>query len=368
MKVVRFTGILAVALAALAASCMSDNNGGNGNVGQTGTGVALTVDILGDTDVAGFRYVIERDRCAGDTADPDPLVITQDVDLNDVVLPGGSVGENDFEPGSRHLMADFFVVVPAGCYDVTVLPLTAGGSLSGDCGSASMEDVVVREELTTEIMLISQCDAPKNGALDTIVALNHQPLIENLEFIPSKFIFECEALTICVTASDPDNDGLAIDWHLVSGRPLWSGPTPIRDTASGADDMGGGSSPATGQVRECVQLSAKDPGTRELVVTVRDLMRDEHGTLVPIEDVTGEDSSASLRFPIHVMPDLAFQCFDEDSGDLVRGPGQREPVLAAGCTPKLTAEELICSLPADQRAEFCPGGEADLGAFFGICD
>jgi hypothetical protein len=47
-----------------------------------------------------------------------------------------------------------------------------------------------------------------NGGLDTVVALNDPPKIDNLAISPSKFITQCETATITVTASDPDGDQL----------------------------------------------------------------------------------------------------------------------------------------------------------------
>ena len=94
------------------------------------------------------------------------------------LMPGGAEG---------HSFGDAYFVVPAGAYNVRILPMVDQANHSRVCADAEDEGVVVMPGLTTEIVLISQCGGPDNGGLDVIATTNHEPNIQDLDFIPSKF-------------------------------------------------------------------------------------------------------------------------------------------------------------------------------------
>lgn len=72
--------------------------------------------------------------------------------------------------------------------------------------------------MTTEVLLVSQCEGEPSSAVDVIVALNRPPKITAVTLDPSKFITVCETLTITVEAEDPDGDELdpVYDFSFVS--------------------------------------------------------------------------------------------------------------------------------------------------------
>ena len=68
-----------------AAGCCGYTPGsGGGEDEATATGMALTIDYLGETDVVGMRFLVKT--CAGDP------VLSVDKDLEDLTLPGGHPG------------------------------------------------------------------------------------------------------------------------------------------------------------------------------------------------------------------------------------------------------------------------------------
>jgi hypothetical protein len=227
------------------------------------TGMALTSDVDGGTDVAGVRYTITRASCAGEAFVPMTVVV--EVDLEDLDL--GAVPGLDGDPvapGGSHHFADAFVTLPAGCYDVEALPLAQGGTPSVDCTAASADGVEVQDGQTTEILLVSQCGEPGSaGGLDIPLVINHPPSIQSLTYAPSKFVADCQTQTLCVTADDPDDDPLELSWQQTSGPGVQSGPT-VASTTTNAD----------GSVTQCVAIVPGSPGERGFTVTVYDLAQD----------------------------------------------------------------------------------------------
>ena len=255
-----------------------------------GSGMALTMDILSDTDVAGMRYGITRTSCDGESYEPWETEV--DVDLQDLLLPGGldEFEDQPLDGDSAHLFADYFVVVPAGCYDVQVTPIQEDGTSSEDCATANMSGVEVEDGETTEILLVSQCDGPENGALDTVAVLNHPPVIDSLTYNPSKFTRCAETVEICATASDADGDPLEFVWS--SNGPEFTVGEAITDGDS---------------VTQCATVTPDEGGTYALDLTVYDLFV-EDGELVRAEDwlqARGEDEEShdDLTFPLHVQCD-----------------------------------------------------------------
>ena len=178
------------------------------------TGAMLSVDYFGDTDVVGFHFNIERVAC--DAADAfTPFTVEANVNLVDGIFPGMiDLVEQTLDPDSRHLGADLFATLEAGCYDVMAPPAQEVSQDDFmppvDCGTASIDGVEVRDGTTSEVTLISQCMGDENGALDTLVTLNHPPVVD--VYFPtddrdgdgyandddSKFAYECEPAEACV--------------------------------------------------------------------------------------------------------------------------------------------------------------------------
>ncbi len=287
-----FTLGLVTAIAAVGCSDTSDDGAvGAGDYGARG--LALTTDFLGNTDVAGMRYEVSE--CGGG------LVHTADRQLEDLLLPGmiPEFVNRPFDEESEHIFADNFVMLPAGCYDVKIIPITIDGYASEDCASASATGVMVLDQLTTEILLVSQCRGPERGALDVVGALNHPPVIESLEYNPSKFITCSDSnrrpeVKLCAKAYDPDSDPLKFVWTQVSGEPVYSGPTVVSNEIENGWQM------------QCVKIKVPyGSSSYEFELTVYDMFH-EGNDLITAEAWFGlhgypmTDSHAKLRFPLHV--------------------------------------------------------------------
>jgi len=260
-------------------------------------GMALSVDILADTDVAAMQYTITAVDCGtGDPLDP-AQVVEATRDLEDLVLPGGDldlVGQ-PFDANSQHLFADAFFWLPEGCYDVVVQPLTEDGEPSADCAVASQNAVPVIDGQTTEITLIQQCGNEAFGGLDVIAALNHAPQIDDVSYAPSKFTCE-DVTTICATVSDPDNDPLLVRWDALTAGAIVASVTE----ESGED----------GSVTSCATIEVEGPGDYAIGLQVFDLAWDADGNLVPIEQLLllqGSDATSSdtIVLPVHALSEEA---------------------------------------------------------------
>src|SRR5262245_41235949 len=156
------------------------------------TQLKLTMDIRGATDVAGMRFEIQRVDCkTGAPTAEKPRIIFKD--LEDLQIPSDvpAVANMPLAPESSHVLADAFVTLPPGCYDVTTTPVNGKGETSKDCASAHLSNVEVRPEKTTEVFLINQCEGKPIGAIDIASALNHPPQILGVMFRDSKFVARC---------------------------------------------------------------------------------------------------------------------------------------------------------------------------------
>ncbi len=274
------------------------------------TGLGLSVDFQGNTDVAGFEYAIyecgERSVVAGGIKD-----------LEDLVLPGMIPGFEDmpFDARSRHLFSDFFTVLDAGCYDVEVEPVDKYGAAVEECSPASESNVEVLDGQTTEILLISQCTGPEKGALDVVAALNHPPELSSIKF--SKFNRECERVKICASASDPDTDPIRFSWNQVAGPKLMEGISLISEKDDSCDawycDYLKEPTPDVyhqGEGRECIEFKLGKAGDYAFSLVVEDLKWDrDTNKMVPFDD-----SSASLLFPVYAADDPNSTCSPPKKG------------------------------------------------------
>lgn len=258
--------------------------------------LALTTDVLADTDIGGMRYTVEQVDCATGAPITPPFTETADTELEDMYIPGGNgTFENaPFDANSQHLFADQFFDLPAGCYDVLVEPIQADGELSEDCWSAHQDTVEVMEGATTEIFLILQCRGEARGGLDVIAGVNHPPALGDLQFNPSKFTCE-ERTEVCVDITDPDSDPVNVEWSI-------SGNAQVASTSQTTSDEG--------VTTACAILSSEEPGSYDVSVTAYDMAYDDDGNLVPIEDLLAAQgdphpSRVSLTFPFHVLSEEA---------------------------------------------------------------
>ena len=174
-------------------------------------------------DISGLDY---RVVAASDTCDGTALAV-KTVALNPNGLPAdlGPTGTGD-----KHSFGDALFTLTPGMYRVCVTPLGTDGAPSSRCLATSGVASVVAET-TTEVLLVSMCDGAPNGALDTAVALNEPPVINNISIAPSKFVPQGQSATITLDESDPDGDSLTTAWTVLAG-PAGAILTPAGATAT----------------------------------------------------------------------------------------------------------------------------------------
>ena len=284
-------------LALLLAGCLGTQgkSGEGSHSGETGLAIAAAANTGGQTDVAQMRYSINRVACA-DGEKIDALNRTITVKLESMMLPGGIAAfENSpLDKNSEHPFSDHFEVVPAGCYNIDAMPLTKGGADSADCAPAWAKGISVVDGETSEVALISQCRGAAVGALDTVVALNRPPTLEQVKYMPSKFISVGDTDTICATASDPNGDPVEFTWTNVG--PVCDNPIVTANDTAGKSTT------------QCVSLTATMAGSFMFEVKIYDLLHDESGKLIRFEQWLRDngypnDSHDSLRLPLYVAAD-----------------------------------------------------------------
>jgi hypothetical protein len=313
-----------------------------------GTGAMLSVDYFGGSDVVGFHFTVERVAC--DASDAfSPFTVEATVDLVDGIFPGMiELIEQVYSAETRHLGADLFTALEPGCYDVTAAPASAidgdDWTPSADCSVATAEGLAVVDGVTTEATLISQCVGDEVGALDTLVTLNHPPVVSvdyptddrNGDGVANgddgKFNYECEPVEVCATIYDVDDDPIETDWAITPASGVYSvteGPL----TVIGFDD-------GHRIWEQCIEVVTRVTDTYDVDVTVWDLGY-SGGGITRIEDlVAPEQSRDEMTSPIHTNWAEEPLCFDAD-GDLVPAAGvdiHRE----AGCA-YIDAETYYCS-------------------------
>lgn len=314
------------------------------------TGLALGVDYYGDSDVAGFHFQIRQCRDAA-------IVLEEDRDLEDLELPSGIpvFSKGPFADGSTHQFADFFTLLEAGCYDVVVEPVTDSGAPSSDCQPAEATEVFVVAGMTTEILLISQCEGVDVGATDVIGALNNPPVIESVEYEPSKFVHECEAAEVCVTAFEPDGDPLEFVFEQTGGKQL---RFDLEVSEAESDGY---------RTTQCMRAVPIWYDSYEFQVTVYDQFHKE-GNKVRAEDYLGVPSRAQLTFPVHSNWDHELECYDKENDSFHPAIGVREVERAEGCRP-LWPHEYYCSeFYWDETDHTCPGGEFRPETVYPSCE
>jgi hypothetical protein len=247
--------LLTGTILALTALSGCNEEGSPGDDGNTGTLHAnLTLGEGKAHDVAQAHYVVVP---AGGSCTDVPIAEATGT-IEEEALQG-NLDPTGTETGRAFV--DGLMVLPPGDYKVCVQPLQADGKPSTECEAVSA-DVTVTSEVTTEIVLISQCQGVANGGLDVVVGLNDPPVINDLDIGPSKFITTCQTAELTVDASDPNGDELSYDWSIVSG-------------------------PAGGVLDENGATATFTPGAAG-----------DYELLVTVYDSTG--GSTKLSFPVHV--------------------------------------------------------------------
>lgn len=261
----------------------------------------LNIDLIGDTDVVGFRFDVERVYCAWEAGiEGDPYqpaeTYSSDESLEELYLPGGNPRyiNNIYDGQSQHHFSDSLFNVSVGCYDVTATPLQSqSGQLvaSNDCSIARIKGFYAEEDVANEVQLFSQCEGVARTTLDILASLNHPPQVDiDLQ----KFTCAGGGVRVCATATDPDNDPIRFDWEQLTGNNLAAVP----EGPASYD-------PATKETTQCA-LIPTDPqaGSEDYRVTARDYGWD-NGQFRPIEDIISDrqvdpvESSASMTFSVH---------------------------------------------------------------------
>jgi len=250
---------VAIAVAFAAAAC----GGPDKSKSDGQTGISAQALVADGTDVAAIRFDVTPVSCTDGSPIGPPTTESEPIDP-DQQIPGNlsELENNPLDEDSSHWFADSFQVVPAGCYDVVATPITSEGADSKDCALAFKKGVEVVEGQTTEVFLINQCEGADPGALDAIAALNHEPTIDDVEFVDSKF--SCGSPTqICAVASDIDNDPLELVLESED-----CDVEPVGESGNG---------------QQCWSLTCSSLGKHDLTVTAYDLLHGESG-LERIED------------------------------------------------------------------------------------
>lgn len=356
--------VSALTLPLFAAACADGPAPLPESLGQQGAN--LTVDFLGGTDVAGFKFEINRVSCAGE--DFEAFSKTIDRELEDMVFPGGvpSAVDEPLDGSSHHIGADAFQTLEVGCYDVSATPVNSEGDPSSDCDEAFAEGIEVLKGETTSVFLISQCQGDTVGAINTGVGINHPPQIIDFQYDPTKWLYECQLTEVCVTAIDVDNDPLEIDWGQVDG------PAPYSlDPTSSSFDFGAGIG-GQSTIVACAQIAPEYTEDYLFSVKVYDLTGDDERieNYVQAQGNTGVESNASFEFPLHVNWSQELQCWD--GSDLQQLPGVEPLNKATGCVATEPAV-YFCDPMKGQMDNFdvaftCPGGTFKPENVYPACD
>lgn len=201
-------------------------------------------------DVTAVRF----DLVAADGSCDEPALATLTVPLESELAPASVTGD---AAAAHHFASALFTVAP-GEYRACATPLRADSNVSEECAPGSGL-AMVAPEVTTPLMLVSQCQGDPTGGLEVGVALNDPPQITAVTVTDSTFITVCESAHVAVEAEDPNGDALSYGWSLVSG--------PDGGSLRPSDDMATFSGP---------------PGEYVIRVTATDVHTAEASFLLPI--------------------------------------------------------------------------------------
>lgn len=242
----RWTAMGCALLFAGAVACGDADDDSPDDIDETGMQMASSVDA--ESDVTHMAYQIypvklegeERCKPKGfpkERVQKDKPVFTdkdgestpkQKELLKDMTLPGGlkEFANKPLDEDSEHRFADLMFHGEPGCYKVFVQPMQTvkedplEKKKSDDC-LLTHGVFDIKPKKFHENVLISQCPGVQDpdGIKDIVAALNKPPKIKDVK-VKEKFR-ECpvngekkQALDVCVTGADPDNDPLNFEWAL----------------------------------------------------------------------------------------------------------------------------------------------------------
>jgi hypothetical protein len=285
-----------------------------GNVGDTDvdpgesvetTGMALNADLIGGTDVVGFRFKAVRVKCSPVPANGvtpaamsgyKPYVAEES--LQEVNLPGDNYRfeKNPYSKYSSHHFADHFFSVRAGCYNLIATPIDKYGDPSEDCATATLYGEEVYDDKINEFHLISQCRGKARTALDVMGSLNHPP---EVKMSIDKFMCAGAGVVACATASDPDGDPLKFTWK------------GLHNYCYVPKVVSWDYNKKTGETTQCVVIPSYKSKSLPYKVIVKDLAWNGREkvpieTLLPKQSGVSFDASksrASIKFPAHALDD-----------------------------------------------------------------
>lgn len=327
-----------------------------------GVGAKLSVDYLGESDVIGFHYLIERVSCS--PGDPiEPYAFEALVDLQDQLAPGGVTILDVLDDASGHVFADVFVTLDPGCYDVTATPVSdmdvvAGSwTASEDCSVATADGVEVLPEQTANVPpMISQCAGEPAGGPGLPAAVNHPPEFELS--IDDRFGFECEVLEVCASVSDPDNDPLELVWSQTAGDALFE---PIDVGVLSESDLEGGRQYS----EQCATFVSESVGDYTFEITVYDLLAD--GSRIEDALDPGLESRATLAFPLFTSRGVEPACVGDGGVEPLGDPIDRAPGCAFQDADAYYCDPTNAAAAGFPLSETCPGGVFDPSAVFPVC-
>ncbi len=304
----RFAPILPLCLAALV-GCDSTADNDTDELNQTSSMLVEAYMAISNThDVNGFLYEITCDS---------GFELTEYVSLEDETMPAWISPD-----GENHAFSDLLMLVPPGDCHVVATPMQDEDTPSEVCAPTEA-DVTIEPESTTEIVLISQCEGADAGALDVVAGLNTPPTIIDLDIEPSKFIIQCEWVTITVDAIDPDGDEITYTWEVTL--------TP----------GGGASDYELVPNGDSADFLADSPGYYEITVTATDSLGGETSLTFPIH-VSGNDDIEHCFDPICCETAAGFQMLQEE--ECADAGGAIAPV-------EMCAADVCCEVRVDAEPE-----------------
>ena len=279
---------------------------------EPGSGGLHTIAQALDPDIVGVLYEITCE---------DGTTLSEFVPFEAEGLPphvdAGLAGEP---------FADWFAVLPAVECVVTATAMTDPDTPAEGCEPVS-ETVTIEAGQTTELLLVIVCDPDPVGALDVITVVVDGPSIGDLGFDPSKFVVQCEELTLTATGTGGTGP-LSYTWTVITTPP----GAVYTATPAGAQLL----------------FWAETPGMYEVTVTVSDGV-----------------GSTSLTFPIHVSDDPDVEhcyevCCQLDDGHAFYGSLEACEDAGGAAVAEEVCEAMVCcetaAGPAIVQAIDCPLG------------